>query len=76
MGQGAWEPSPGKLSLLDVVLGIDVLGFRALVPGDEGITPQVGKQEEPKEQPSHEGLLGVQGARLGGFLVCGLFMGW
>lgn len=48
MGQEAWEPSPGKLSLLDVVLGTDVLGFGALVPGDEGITPQVGKQKNQK----------------------------
>lgn len=75
MGQGAWEPSPGKLSLFDVVLGTDVLGFGALVPGDRGITPPVGKQEEPKEQPSNEGPLDVQGTQLGGVLVCGLFMG-
>lgn len=58
----------GKLSLLAAVLSQcsapTVLGFGALVPGDGIITPQAGKEERSKEQPSKEAPLGGQGASL------------
>lgn len=58
----------GKLSLLAAVLSQcsapTVLGFGALVPEDGIITPQAGKEERSKEQPSKEAPLGGQGASL------------